>query len=89
MPLADFVHLRCHTPFSLLEGAVKIPDLVKLAAGHDMPGLAITDTGNMFGVLEFSAACAGKGIQPIVGTLLRGRRAPGAPGPGRHRPQLL
>jgi len=70
MPLAEFVHLRVHTPFSLLEGAVKIPDLVVRAARNNMPALAVTDTGNMFGVLEFSAACADKGIQPIVGTLL-------------------
>jgi DNA polymerase III subunit alpha len=70
MPIADFVHLRVHTPFSLLEGAVKIPELVSRAVANDMPALAITDTGNMFGVLEFSAACAGKGVQPIIGTLL-------------------
>ena len=67
---ADFVHLRVHTPFSLLEGAVKIPELVQLARRQGMPALAITDTGNMFGVLEFSVKCAEAGLQPIIGTLL-------------------
>ncbi len=65
-----FVHLRTHTPFSLLEGAVKILDLVKLCAEQNMPAMAITDTGNMFGVLEFSTVCASSGVQPIMGTLL-------------------
>ncbi|MBC6439436.1 MAG: DNA polymerase III subunit alpha [Rhodospirillales bacterium] len=66
----SFVHLRVHSPYSLLEGAVKIPKLVDLCAENGMPAMAISDTGNMFGVLEFSDACAGKGIQPIIGTLL-------------------
>ncbi|MGY8997862.1 MAG: PHP domain-containing protein, partial [Alphaproteobacteria bacterium] len=70
MTTPGFVHLRAHTPFSLLEGAVKIPELVKLCAGHRMPAMAITDTGNMFGALEFTSACASKGVQPIMGTLL-------------------
>ncbi len=68
--VADFIHLRVHSPYSLLEGAVKIPDLVDLAVRHDMPAMAITDTGNMFGVLEFSAKCAETGVQPIIGLLL-------------------
>ena len=79
----SFVHLRVHTPFSLLEGAAKIPRLVELCADHAMPAMAITDTGNMFGVLEFSTACAGKGVQPIVGALLalrdEGRATPRGP----------
>ena len=70
MTTPGFVHLRAHSPFSLLEGAVKIPELVKLCAGHRMPAMAITDTGNMFGALEFTSACASKGVQPIMGTLL-------------------
>ncbi len=70
MSTSGFVHLRAHTPFSLLEGAVKIPDLVKLCADHRMPAMAITDTGNMFGALEFTSACVSKGVQPIMGTLL-------------------
>ncbi len=68
--MTGFVHLRVHTPFSLLEGAVKIPDLVRLCVDHAMPAMAMTDTGNMFGALEFASACAARGIQPIIGTLL-------------------
>ena len=67
---SDFVHLRVHTPFSLLEGAVKIPELASLACRHDMPALAMTDTGNMFGALEFSAKCVETGVQPIIGVLV-------------------
>ena len=69
-----FVHLRVHTPYSLLEGAVKIPDLVELCVANDMPAMAITDTGNMFGVLEFANACAASGVQPVIGTLIAVRR---------------
>ncbi len=69
-----FVHLRVHTPFSLLEGAVRIHDLVDLCLANDMPAMAITDTGNMFGVLEFASACAARGVQPVIGTLLAVRR---------------
>ena len=68
--MSSFVHLRVHTPFSLLEGATKIPDLVALCVANGMPAMAITDTGNMFGVLEFASACAARGVQPIIGTLL-------------------
>lgn len=67
MAHADFVHLRVHTAYSLLEGAIRVPDLVKLAGDKRMPAVAMTDTNNMFGALEFSSYCAGAGIQPIVG----------------------
>ena len=69
-----FVHLRVHTQFSLLEGAVKIPDLVRLCVADGMPAMAITDTGTMFGVLEFASACTAGSVQPIIGTLLAVRR---------------
>ncbi|HHZ66494.1 MAG TPA: DNA polymerase III subunit alpha, partial [Alphaproteobacteria bacterium] len=49
------------------EGAIKIPELAGLCAREQMPAVAITDTGNLFGVLEFSTACAEEGVQPIVG----------------------
>ena len=67
MPHADFVHLRVHSAYSLSEGAIKIPELAGLCARERMPAVAITDTGNLFGALEFSIACAEKGVQPIVG----------------------
>ena len=67
MPHADFVHLRVHSAFSLAEGAIRVPDIAALARKEQMPAVAITDTGNLFGALEFSQYCAGKGVQPIIG----------------------
>src|SRR3712207_3425806 len=65
-----FVHLHVHSSYSLLEGALKIGDLAKLAAADRQPGLALTDTNNLFGALEFSEKLAGLGIQPIAGMQL-------------------
>ncbi|TDR94243.1 DNA polymerase III subunit alpha [Enterovirga rhinocerotis] len=65
-----FVHLHVHSSFSLLEGALKISDLVKLAEADGQPALALTDTNNLFGALEFSEKLSGKGIQPIAGIQL-------------------
>ena len=62
-----FVHLHVHTSYSLREGALSIAKLSKLAAYDRMPALAITDTNNLFGALEFSEKLAKDGIQPIVG----------------------
>ena len=67
MPHADFVHLRTHSAYSLSEGAIRPDKIVALAKDAGMPAAAITDTGNLFGALEFSQYCAGKGIQPIIG----------------------
>ena len=67
MPHADFVHLRVHSAYSLSEGAIKVEKIPTLALEANMPAVAITDTANLFGALEFSQACAGKGIQPIIG----------------------
>eukprot|EP00752_Nemacystus_decipiens_P000780 g780.t1 len=79
MPHAAFVHLRVHSAYSLAEGAIRIKDLVKLAAGMDMPAVAVTDTGNVFGALEFATTAAGAGVQPIVGAQLALRREDRAP----------
>src|SRR4051812_18725635 len=65
-----FVHLHVHSSFSLLEGALPIAKLAELAKADKQPALALTDTDNMFGVLEFSEKIAGYGIQPIVGCAL-------------------
>ena len=62
-----FVHLRNHSAYSLSEGAIKPDKLAALAAEDAMPAVAITDTGNLFGALEFSQACVGAGVQPIIG----------------------
>src|SRR5579864_7785421 len=67
MPLADFIHLRTHTAYSLSAGAIKINELVRLCRAAAMPAVAITDSGNLFGALEFATACAESGIQPIIG----------------------
>ena len=66
-----FVHLRTHSAYSLSEGALPIKQMAKLASEMGMPALAITDTGNLFGALEFSEAMIEKGIQPIIGITLQ------------------
>lgn len=67
---APFVHLHVHSSYSLLEGALKIGRLADLAKADKQPALALTDTDNMFGALEFSEKMASSGIQPIIGTCL-------------------
>ncbi|MEI7710418.1 MAG: DNA polymerase III subunit alpha [Rhodospirillales bacterium] len=84
MPHADFVHLRAHSAYSLSEGAIRVDKLAALAKDANMPAVAITDSGNLFGALEFSQYCTGKGIQPIVGcqvALARSDNARLAPDP--------
>src|SRR4051812_18239136 len=65
-----FVHLHVHSSYSLLEGALTIARLAELAKADRQPALALTDSDNMFGALEFSEKIAGYGIQPIVGCAL-------------------
>ena len=67
MPHAEFVHLRTHSAYSLSEGAIRPDKIAALAKSENMPAAAITDTANLFGALEFSQYCVGKGIQPIIG----------------------
>ncbi|MEM9786364.1 MAG: DNA polymerase III subunit alpha [Pseudomonadota bacterium] len=62
-----FIHLRTHTEYSLLEGAIPVKKLPGLAASMDMPAVAVTDTNNMFCALEFSEGAAKAGVQPIIG----------------------
>ncbi|HEY4044037.1 MAG TPA: DNA polymerase III subunit alpha [Rhodopila sp.] len=75
MPHANFVHLRTHSAYSLSEGAIRPDKIVALAKEAGMPAAAITDTGNLFGALEFSQYCAAKGIQPIIGCQIALTRA--------------
>ena len=72
MPASDpgFVHLHVHSSYSLLEGALPIGRLAELAKADKQPALALTDSDNMFGALEFSEKLASSGIQPIVGCAL-------------------
>ncbi|HAH09684.1 MAG TPA: DNA polymerase III subunit alpha [Alphaproteobacteria bacterium] len=61
-----FVHLRVHSAYSLLEGAIRVEDLPGLCRKHGMPAVAVTDTNNLFGLYEISEALASQGIQPIT-----------------------
>jgi len=65
-----FVHLHVHSSYSLLEGALPLAKLASLASADRQPALALTDTGNLFGALEFSEKLASSGVQPIVGCSL-------------------
>jgi DNA polymerase III subunit alpha len=70
-PAQQFIHLRVHSAYSLSEGAIQVKQMATLAAKNAMPAVAITDTGNLFGALEFSDAMMEKGIQPIIGMSLK------------------
>ncbi len=62
-----FIHLRTHSEYSLLEGALRLKKLPGMCVDAGMPALALTDTNNMFAALEFSVGMAGAGVQPIMG----------------------
>lgn len=64
---SNFVHLHVHTQYSLLDGACKIEPLLNLAKNLRLPALAITDHGNLFGVIEFYQQCMANGVKPIIG----------------------
>ena len=68
--IEPFVHLRVHSAYSLLEGALTIQKLAVLARADETPALALTDSNNLFGALEFSEAMAEVGVQPIIGVTL-------------------
>ncbi len=74
MPIADFIHLKVRSAYSLTEGANKVDKIVSLAKDAGMPAVAVTDRNNLFGALEFSQYAAKAGIQPIVGVDLALRR---------------
>jgi DNA polymerase III subunit alpha len=64
----SFAHLHNHTEFSMLDGAARIAEVVAAAADDGQPALAITDHGNMYGVLDFYKACRSRGVTPVIGT---------------------
>ncbi|MFO1175741.1 MAG: DNA polymerase III subunit alpha [Paracoccaceae bacterium] len=80
-----FIHLRLHTEFSLLEGAVPVKKLIGLCEKAGMPAVAVTDTNNLFAALEFSVNAKGAGIQPIIGCQVDVAYDPAPPGE-RPRP---
>ena len=66
-PSATFVHLHLHTQYSLLDGAIRFDDLINKAKELNMPAIAMTDHGNMFGAAEFYLKCKKAGVKPIIG----------------------
>ncbi|MEO5365321.1 MAG: DNA polymerase III subunit alpha [Magnetococcus sp. WYHC-3] len=62
-----FIHLHVHSAYSLAEGAIKVKDLVKLCVKHGIQAVAVTDSSNMFGAMEFAVEAAKSGVQPIIG----------------------
>ncbi|HQR58079.1 MAG TPA: PHP domain-containing protein, partial [Azonexus sp.] len=62
-----YVHLRLHSEYSISDGIVRVGDAVKRAAGDGMPALALTDLGNLFGLVKFYTGARGKGVKPIAG----------------------
>jgi DNA polymerase-3 subunit alpha len=81
MPRDSFVHLHLHTEYSLLDGAIRMKELMKQATEFKMPAVAITDHGNLFGAIEFYQEATRAGIKPIIGC-----EAYIAPGSHRDRP---
>src|SRR5579875_2019870 len=65
-----FVHTHVHTAYSLREGAISVEALVKHAKADEQPAVAITDSNNLFGALEFSEKAAKAGVQPLIGAQL-------------------
>src|SRR3954447_2872578 len=64
----SFVHLHVHSEYSMLDGAARVKPLVEAAAAQGMPGVAVTDHGNMFGAFDFWRTATDAGIKPIIGT---------------------
>lgn len=65
--MSDFVHLHCHTEYSLLDGAIRLEDLCQKASDFNMPAVAITDHGNMYGAVYFYLIAKKAGLKPIIG----------------------
>src|SRR5207248_1526777 len=81
MPRDSFVHLHLHTEYSLLDGSIRMKELMKKAAEFKMPAVAITDHGNLFGAIEFYQEAQRAGVKPIIGC-----EAYVAPGSHKDRP---
>src|SRR5262249_39123696 len=67
MAARSFVHLHCHSHYSLLDGANRIPELVEHVKKHGMNAVALTDHGNLYGAIEFYRACTDANINPVIG----------------------
>ena len=88
MSIADFIHLHTHSAYSLSTGSIRVRELTALCKLHRMPAVAMTDTGNLFGALEFAMAARDDGVQPIIGCELAIRRADEAAHGRLGRPAL-
>ena len=64
---SDFVHLHLHSQYSLLDGAVRLPELIERVVDYGMPAVAVTDHGNMFGAIDFYQRAISAGVKPILG----------------------
>ncbi|AZV79450.1 DNA polymerase III subunit alpha [Parasedimentitalea marina] len=84
-----FIHLRTHTEYSLLEGALRLKKLPDLCKAAEMPAIAVTDTNNMFSALEFSVTLSGAGVQPILGCQVDMTYQQAAPGEKPRTPASL
>jgi len=93
MKHAPFVHLHVHTQYSLLDGTIRIEDLLKRAKEYQMPAVAMTDHGNVFGAIDFYQQSYRHGIKPIIGSemyVAPGRRTDkNAPGSGENSRHLV
>ncbi|GLW97326.1 hypothetical protein Misp02_14130 [Microtetraspora sp. NBRC 16547] len=69
----SFVHLHVHTEYSMLDGAARLKQVLKLVGELGMPAIAITDHGNMHGAYDFYKQATGAGVKPIIGCLLSGQ----------------
>ncbi len=67
MPADNFVHLHVHTEYSTLDGANRIPEIIAKAAKYEMPALAMTDHGNLYGIVDFFQQAQKHGVKPIFG----------------------
>ncbi|MGB3555923.1 MAG: DNA polymerase III subunit alpha [Jannaschia sp.] len=84
-----FIHLRLHTEYSLLEGAVRLKSLPDLVAGAGMPAVAVTDSNNMFAALEAASGLAARGVQAIMGCQVDLEYDPTGPGEKPRAPAPL
>ena len=83
MSVPDFVHLRTHSHYSLLSAPARIKDLVQSAAADEQRALGLTDSGNLYGAIEFYKGCKSAGLSPVLGLTAyeagRSRREPTSP----------
>jgi len=86
---SNFVHLHLHSHYSLLDSTISIPELVNQVSGYEMPAVAITDHGNIFGAFQFHKAALKGGLRPVIGCevyVAPGDHQERSPIPGRRRP---